>query len=68
MREWEREGMRINILLREGMGMFLYYYGNGMEIGIRSWEWEGMESNLSRTSLLATHKIFSGLLKFSPDV
>ena len=28
MREWEWEGMGIKILLREGMGM-LVYYGNG---------------------------------------
>ena len=40
MREWEWEGMGINILLREGLGMFLYTtmkigweydYGNGSE-------------------------------------
>ena len=35
MQEWEWEKMRINIILREGMGMFLYTTlrmgGNGIE-------------------------------------
>ena len=37
----EMEGMEINILLRKEMGMFLY---TTMRMGIRSWEWEGIES------------------------
>ena len=37
--------MGINVLLREGVGMFfLYHNGNGMGIGIQSWEWKGMGS------------------------
>ena len=44
--------MGINILLLEGMGMFLYiiYY---MGMGIRSWEWEGMGSKSHSCTFLA---------------
>ena len=35
MRAWEWEGMGINTLLREGIGMFLFTI---MGTGIRSWE------------------------------
>ena len=50
MREWEWEGMEINILLREGKGMFLY---NTMRMG---WELEydhGNGSEWDRKVILA---------------
>ena len=30
--------------MEENGKVFIYYYGNGMEMGIRLWEWEGMGS------------------------
>ena len=47
MREWEWEGMGINILVTGGSGNVLYYHGHRIGTGIRSWEWEGMGSKKS---------------------